>query len=186
MSSSSLRWPRPTFVLIAFVTLLCLLPTSAANAADGPTRWEKAQLGLTYTVCRPSGTLGLPRTSFQLVACGSGRDSMVSSAYGRQGAGRSLTIQESQKGCLDGPDGVGPAGAFTVRGARATVLGSCATETATCPSAMSAGVRRSAYITVTLPSGGNGLGTTFVEVYSQGLSLAQITTVVRSLVPAGR
>lgn len=175
---------RPAIVLIVLAALLVLLPLAPASAADGPSRWEKAQVGLTYTVYRPSTTVGLNRSSFQLIACGSGRDDMAMARYGRDTGKRSITIQESQRGCLDGPDGVGPAGTFTVRGAKATVLGSCGTQVATCASATPAGVRRSAYTTVTLPSGGAGLGSTFVELYTEGLSLPEITKVVRGLVPA--
>ena len=185
MSTPNLRRACSTLALLVVASVLSLLPLAPADAADGPGRWEKAQVGLTYTVYRPSTTVGLARTGFQLMSCAPGRDDMVIARYGRDTSKRSISIQESQRGCVDGPDGVGPAGTFTVRGAKATVLGSCGPNRGTCPSSTPAGVRRSAYTTVTLPSGGAGLGSTFVELYTEGLSLAEITTVVRGLVPAG-
>jgi hypothetical protein len=80
---------------------------------------------------------------------------------------------------------VGPAAISTVRGANATVLGDCAGTATTCRSATRAGVRRGAYATVTLPSGGDGLSSIFVEVYSAEFTLKQIKAFIRSLVPGG-
>ena len=176
---------RRTLTLVtAAVTLLALAPLAPAGASGSPNRWENAQVGLTYTGYRPTTTLGLARSQFQLNDCGQGRDEMLNVSYGSQQAQRWIGITESQRGCVDGPDGVGPAGTFTVRGATATILGDCPGGRASCSTATGAGVRRSAYTTVTLPSGGAGLGSTFVEVYTQGLSKAQIAQVVRGLVSA--
>ena len=168
-------------------TVACLASMAAlagpAGAAEGPDRYEKAQVGLTYTVYRPSVTGGLPRTSFALNGCAPGRDEMINVDYGDQSRGRWIGLTESQRGCVDGPDGVGPAATFAVRGATATVLGDCPGERSTCASATRAGVKRGAYTTVTLPSGGDGLSPTLVEVYTAGFTLAQVKAVVRGLAP---
>lgn len=162
--------------LVATMTVTTALPARAASDT-----YEGAQVGLTYTVYEPSNTLGMPQSSFGLNDCAASKDEQINSAYGRQGKARSISMTQSQTGCEDGPDGVGKAGAFSVNGATATVMGACSGTASTCTKATKAGVRRSAYTTVTLPSGGAGLGTTFVEVYSEGLSLAQIRTFVRGL-----
>lgn len=181
--------PRARSAVMAAATVLAaalagvVLAAPPSTAAEGPNRFERAQVGLTYTVYQPKQTAGLPRTSFALDYCAPGRDELLTVAYGSQSAGRWINVLQSQRGCVDGPDSVGPAATFTVRGATATVLGDCAGEAPTCDSATRAGVRRGAYTTVTLPSGGPGLGSTYVEVYTEGLSLAEIRTFVRSLTP---
>ncbi len=171
-------------VTLAASAAAALALTVAAPAHAASDTYEGAQVGLTYTVYEPSNTLGMPQSSFQLNGCAPGKDEQINSSYGRQGKARSIAMTQSQTGCEDGPDGVGKAATFTVDGATATVMGDCQGSTSTCAKATKAGVRRSAYTTVTLPSGGSGLGSTFVEVYSEGLSIAQIRTFVRGLKPA--
>ena len=160
----------------------------AAHAAEDP--FLHAQVGLTYTVYEPQKALGLKmgaahQTGFQLQDC-AGSDEQVDAVYGgrlnaqHEVVGRSFTLLESLKGCEDGPDGVGPAGTFTALGATATVMGSCAGGKSTCSSATKQGVRKQAYTTVTLPAA-SGLKPTFVELYTTGLSFAQIRTIVGSL-----
>ena len=157
---------------------------SPAIAAREPGRFERAQAGLDYTVYAPSGTAGLKRTGFQLFACGQG-DESINADFGSEAtrASRWISLNESSKPCLDGPDEVGPAATFMVRGAKATVMGACPGGTSTCAASSPALVRRSAYTTVTLPSGGDGLSSTFVEVYSQNLSLAEVKEFVTGLRP---
>ena len=171
-------------VMAAALVSSPLLLAAPAHAADGPGKYQSAQVGLTYTVYKPSDTVGLKRTSFELNGCWPDGDDQINAEYGRQGKGAWIGINESPQPCQDGPDEVGPAGSFTVRGTTARVAGQCPGSTPTCKSATRAGVRRNAYTTVTLPSGGAGLAPTYVEVYSQGLSYAQIKEFVRGLVPA--
>jgi hypothetical protein len=177
---------RRSLTFTAF-SVLALLATGVApsSAADGPGKYESAQVGLTYTVYKPTDTLGIKRTGFQLNGCGVGVDEQINAYYGRQGKGSWIGLNESQKGCEDGPDGVGPAATFTVRGAKAKVRGDCPGMASTCRSATRAGVRRGAYTTVTLPSGGDGLSPTYVEVYSANVTLKQLKAFVRGLMPAG-
>ncbi len=172
-----------TVTLAAGAAALTLAVAAPAHAASDT--YEGAQVGLTYTVYAPSNTLGMPQSTFQLNACAPGKDEQINSSYGRQGKARSVSMVESQTGCEDGPDGVGKAATFVVDGATATVMGDCQGSTSYCAKATKAGVRRSAYTTVTLPSAGSGLSSTFVEVYSEGLSLAQIRTFVRGLKAVG-
>ena len=156
-------------------------------AANGPDKYEGAQVGLTYTVYAPSFTAGLKQTGFELNGCMAGMDEQINANYGSQATSTSkwIGLNESQMACQDGPDGVGPAATFTVKGAKATVMGACAGGKSTCPKSDAAGVKKSAFTTVTLPAGGAGLSKTYVEIYSQGVTLAQIKAFVRGLKPVG-
>jgi len=175
----------------AVLASLVTVGGSAALAADGPSgfaRYERVQAKVDYTVYAPTRTLGLPRTGFQRNGCGSGRDDFITVSYGSQAAltDKSITLQESPGsfGCVDGPDGVGPAGTFTVNGVTAKVMGACAGGKSTCRKSTAALVRQSAYTVVTLPGSASRPTTTYVEVYSQATSLAEIKAFVRGLVPA--
>jgi hypothetical protein len=53
-----------------------------AAASGSPNPWEGAQVGLTYPVYQPKTVLALPRSSFKLLACGTGRDESVFATYG--------------------------------------------------------------------------------------------------------
>lgn len=167
--------------------LIAVGAVAPTGAATGPDDYESAQVGLTYTVYEPTTTARLAQTGFELNGCMAGMDEQINADYGSQATSTSrwIGLNQSQMACQDGPDGVGPAATFMVRGAKATVLGDCAGNASTCPRATRAGVRRSGFTTVTLPSGGTGLSATHVEVYSQGLTLAQIKAFVRGLKPVG-
>jgi len=172
-----------TLALLGSVLMGVAAAAPAAAAADGPGRFAQAQVGLDYTVYRPTTTLGLKRSSFQLFICGTG-DESISADYGSQTArtSRWIGLAESARPCEDGPDGVATATTFRVRGATATVAGDCPGQMSTCTGSRTS-VRRGAYTTVTLPSGGDGLSSTFVEVYTQAITLKQLKAFVRGLVP---
>ncbi|MCX6433325.1 MAG: hypothetical protein NTX29_11220 [Actinobacteria bacterium] len=164
---------------------------SSAHAADGSPdlgRYQRVQPRVDYTVYGPTTSFGLPRTSFQVNSCGGGRSDFITADYGKQATATSpwLSLQESpgSDGCVDGPDGVGPAATFTVNGARAHVLGSCAGGKSTCAHSTAALVKKQAYTIVTLPGSADRPTKTHVEVYSQAMTLAQIKAFIRGLVPA--
>lgn len=180
-----------TIGAVALSGILVLAGASGAQAADespGFGRYERVQAKVDYTVYAPMRTLGLPRTDFQRNDCGSGRGDFITASYGSQPslADQSITLQESPgpNGCVDGPDGVGPATTFNVYGATATVMGACAGGKSTCKRSTTDLVRTMAYTTVTLPGSADRPTPTFVEVYSQATSIAQIKAFVRGLVPA--
>lgn len=187
------RRARALLAALATVLTACAVITSASatHAADGPpgfARYERVQAKVDYTVYAPMRTFDLPRTSFQRYGCGSGRGDVITVRYGSQASldDQSIQLQESPgpRGCVDGPDGVGPATTFTVNGATATVMGACAGGRTTCRRSTTDLVRSMAYTTVTLPGSASRPTPTFVEVYSQSTSLAQIRAFVRGLVPA--
>ena len=173
-----------TPVVVLLTAVLSVTVAAPVLAAEGPNAYESAQVGLTYTVYEPSRTLGLTRSDFELEDCAPGRDEQINADYGREGEGRWIQLNQSQEGCQDGPDGVGPTATFSVRGATATVMGDCPGQASTCSKATRAGARRGAYTTVTLPSAGDGLSATYVEVYSARVPLWRIKAFIRGLVPA--
>jgi hypothetical protein len=156
---------------------------SAPKAKPNPAKFEKAQVGLTYTVYAPSTSINLTSTSFQLVSCAVGKDDQINASYGSQMSNRGwISISEAQSSCEDGPDGVGPLTTFSVKGATATVMGSCKGGKSTCSQSNRTLLRKGqGYTTVTLPAGGAGLQPTFIEVYSANMSLQEIRTFVRGL-----
>ncbi len=175
---------RPVVATVLTAGALLALAPAVQAAPDGPGTYAQVQVGVDYTVYRPTATFGIPRTDFQTYDCGTGGDDLLSVQYGRQGHGRWIQVLESQRGCTDGPDGVGPASTFTVDGAKATIMGDCAGQMSTCASSTPAGVKRGAYVTVTLP-GQQPWSSTYVEVYTAGLTTAQIRQFVRGLAPVG-
>jgi len=185
MSKFRVSLIRRAAALLAVPLLLVLVPIGSASAADGAEAWKKAQAKVEYTVYRPGYTAGLSRSFFRVYpTCSQGGDPLVQIEYGSQNGNRFIGIGQSQRWCLDVPDQHGPAGTFSVRGAKATVLGRCIPEPGECSAATRAGVRQSATTSVTMPASG-GKGTTYVVVGTMGLTLAEIKKVVRSLVPVG-
>ncbi len=155
----------------------------AAAAAGDP--YSATQKRVQYTVYEPRVTLGMVRESgsagFQTYPCSLPGGPGFSAAYS-QSSTRNFSLNESQRGCLDGPDGVGRYGTISVGSATATISGSCASQASTCASSTAAGVTRQAYTTVTLPAV-KGHRSTLVELYTTGLSPRQIAQILRGLVP---
>jgi hypothetical protein len=156
-----------------------------AGAVDNAAKYDQAQVGLTYTVYVPTTSLGLKATSFQLVGCGKGKDEQINASYGSQMSNQGwISLSESNTSCTDGPDGVGPVTTFTVRGATVTIMGSCRGGKSTCTKSTRALLRKGqGYTTVTLPAGDSSLKSTFVEVYTDGMSVKDIKKFVTGLKP---
>ena len=164
--------PRIAIALLAAGVAAVAL-AAPANATVNPAKYEQAQVGLTYTVYAPTTSIDLKGTSFQLTDCGGGKDEQINASYGSQMSNKGwISLTESQTGCEDGPDGVGPVATFTVDGATATIMGSCKGGKSTCTKSNPALLRKGqGYTTVTLPAGSSALKTTFVEVYTAGMSV---------------
>ena len=156
-----------------------------AGAVDNVAKYDQAQVGLTYTVYVPTTSLGLKATSFQLIGCGKGKDEQINASYGSQMSNEGwISLSESNTSCTDGPDGVGPVTKFTVRGATVTIMGSCRGGKSTCTKSTPALLRKGqGYTTVTLPAGDSSLKSTFVEVYTDGMSVKDIKKFVTGLKP---
>ena len=164
---------------------LALAAAPAAGAAENP--YATAQTKAQYTVYQPMQTIGLAMnagtagfTSYAMCSTGG---PLIIARYGSQTRpGKGFSVQESLKGCLDGPDEIGPYGTVMVGSAKATIGGMCPGQRPTCPKASVGGVRRQAYTTVTLPAA-NGHQSTLIELYSTGLGPRQIAEILRGLAP---
>jgi hypothetical protein len=169
---------RVLAAVLMILTSLALVP--AAQAAEQPGPYGQAQVGVDYTVYSPTFTAGLRRTSFDMFSCVPRGDESIDASYGK--GRRTLQMFQSPKACQDGPDSVGPVTTLTVMGATVNVMGQCAGGATSCSASTPALFRSNGYTTVTLPAA-SGLSTTFVEVYSTGLTVAQVRRFLAGLRP---
>jgi len=86
---------------IAIVLCALLLSPSAAFAMGSGDKYSDAQTGLTYTVYKPSNTLGLSGSDFQLISCGENAEQWIYAKYG--GTKRYIEIMQTMAGvkCSD-------------------------------------------------------------------------------------
>jgi hypothetical protein len=76
-------WVKWLFsALLATTVTLVVAEAAPAGASGSPSSWQNAQVGLTYPIYRPSVTLGMGQTSFQLLQCVPGKDESVYATYG--------------------------------------------------------------------------------------------------------
>jgi hypothetical protein len=86
---------------IAIFLFSLFLSPGAALAMGSGDKYSDAQTGLTYTVYKPSNTLGLSGSAFQLLSCGENAEQWIYSKYG--GVKRYLEIMQTMAGikCSD-------------------------------------------------------------------------------------
>lgn len=79
---------------------LFLLPGAAVAMGSGD-KFSDAQTGLTYTVYKPTNTLGLPISTFQLLSCGENAEQWIYAKFG--GTKRYVEIMQTMAGvkCSD-------------------------------------------------------------------------------------
>lgn len=163
---------------------------AAADQPPGLKRFEKAQAKREFVVYAPTNTLGLPLTEFQSVRCpGNPAGNALSFSYGSQSTRDSRWIgpvESPGRPCLDGPDGLArrPVATFTVDGAKVRVMGQCPDSKPTCAKSTRALAEQQAYTTVTLPGSAVRPTPTYVEIYTQHISIAEIRMFIQGLVPA--
>ncbi|CAB4794817.1 unannotated protein [freshwater metagenome] len=82
------------------LTAIFLLPPASLAMGSGD-KFSDAQTGLTYTVYKPSITLGLSASKFQLITCGVGSEQWIYAKYG--GTKRYVEIMQTMAGvkCSD-------------------------------------------------------------------------------------
>ncbi|TRZ71426.1 MAG: hypothetical protein D4Q78_06540 [Streptomycetaceae bacterium] len=86
--------------IAAALCALFLSPLTAIAMGSGD-KFSDAQTGLTYTVYKPSNTLGLGLNKFQMISCGMGSEQWIYAKYG--GTKRYLEIMQTMAGvkCSD-------------------------------------------------------------------------------------
>ncbi len=75
-------FPRKTLSVLALVAIASLAITTTSYAMGSGDKFVDAQTGLTYAVHKPSQTLGLKLSTFQLIACAPGKEQWVYTKYG--------------------------------------------------------------------------------------------------------
>lgn len=176
--------------LLVGIVSVVVAPTSSAVAQTADLqRFEKAQAKRTFTVYAPTETFGLPLTDFQSVPCGGGADDALTFSYGSQSSRESRWISPVEypgRPCLDGPDGIArvPVATFTIEGAKVRVMGACPDLRPICKKSTRALAKRQGYTTVTLPGSAARPTPTYIEIYSQQISIAEIRAFVHGLTPA--
>ena len=81
-------------VLALVLALVVVAPTAAIAMGSGD-KYSDAQTGLTYTVYKPSNTLGLKASKFSLLPCQPGQEAWLYVKYG--GTARYLEIMETME-----------------------------------------------------------------------------------------
>lgn len=89
---------RKAIAIALCAVFLSPLTSMAMGSGD---KFSDAQTGLTYTVYKPSNTLGLSASKFQLISCGMGSEQWIYVKYG--GTTRYLEIMQTMAGvkCSD-------------------------------------------------------------------------------------
>ena len=87
-------------VIACVLAALFLAPVSSFAMGSGD-KFSDAQTGLTYTVYKPSNTLGLSVNKFQMISCGMGSEQWIYAKYG--GTKRYIEIMQTMAGvkCSD-------------------------------------------------------------------------------------
>ena len=84
---------RKSIAIILCAIFLAPITASAAGSGD---KYADAQTGLTYTLYKPSNTLGLSASKFQLITCSVGAEQWLYVKYG--GTKRYIEIMETMAG----------------------------------------------------------------------------------------
>jgi hypothetical protein len=89
---------RKSIAVALCIVFLSIVPAIAMGSGD---KYSDAQTGLTYTVYKPSNTLGLSGSDFQLLSCGESEEEWIYAKYG--GTVRYIEIMQTMAGvkCSD-------------------------------------------------------------------------------------
>jgi len=163
------------------ITALLLAPLSAVAMGSGD-KYSDAQTGLTYTVYKPSYTVGLTASKFQLLTCGVGSEQWIYVKYG--GTKRFLEIMETQAGVKCSDPGLSKyLKTVPINGAKAKLYAYCDPRNQTNYKKCSTSdiSRVGGYLMFTNKAGKN-LKRTEIQVQAiGGITYAQLLSVAKSL-----
>lgn len=164
-----------------FLSLFLMAPitTSAMGSGD---KYSDAQTGLTYTVYKPSNTLGLPGSKFELLPCATESEQWIYAKYG--GTKRYLEIMQTMEGVKCSDPGLSKRlKNVSVNGISAKVFVYCdpakAASFAKCSSADI--IRLGGYLLFTAKSSKDLVGTEIQVQAIGGITYAQLLVVAKSL-----
>ena len=172
--------------LLASVLITTLLFPATAFAMGSGNKFSDAQTGLTYTVYKPSNTLGLPGKSFQLLECQPGEEQWLYAKYG--GTARYLEIMQTMAGVKCSDPGLAKLlKPVVINGVKAQVYVYC--DPAKAASFKKCGtadiVRVGGYLIFTTKRGKILTGTQIQVQGMGGITYAQLLTVAKGLKPVG-
>jgi hypothetical protein len=118
--------------VLAALIIFVLLIASRAFGMGAPSSWQNAQAGLGYPLYAPTATIGLTKSGFQLLSCGTGQDESVAATYGGAyrtpssfGSVRGFSIGEGYPQICSNPGTAKPVGTKTVNGAKIRISVYC-------------------------------------------------------------
>jgi len=163
------------------LTALLLAPLSAVAMGSGD-KYSDAQTGLTYTVYKPSYTVGLTANKFQLLPCGVGAEQWIYVKYG--GTKRYFEIMETMAGVKCSDPGLSKyLKTVVVNGVKAKLHAYCDPSNKTnykkCSTADIA--RVGGYLMFTNKAGKNLMRTEIQVQAIGGITYAQLLAVAKSL-----
>jgi hypothetical protein len=174
-----------TVLVSATASLICLAPV--ASAAPNP--FVEFQKTVPYQIYQPTNTVGLNPNARQPnlhVPCGGTQPDEMLVQYGKDNKSPNFSLGQGQgDGCQDPPSGSGEGvfATFKAFGQTVEVMTSCEPRP-TCKKLTSADLKKSGFTTVNLPNGSKT--GTHIEIYSAGLTLEQIKTLIKGLRPVAK
>lgn len=168
----------------SIAVILCaifLVPISTVAVGSGD-KYADAQTSLTYTVYKPSNTLGLSTNKFQLLTCGVGAEQWLYAKYG--GTTRYLEIMETMAGvkCSD-PGLAKQLKNVVINGVSAKLYVYCdPTKPAASDKCTTTDIARVGGYVIFTNKAAKALKPTEIQVQAiGGITYAQLLTVARSL-----
>ena len=174
------------FVFLASSLIVALLLVSAQFAGAASNKFADAQTGLTYTVYKPSKTLGMPGKVFQLLDCQPDEEQWIYAKYG--GTVRYLEIIQTMAGvrCSD-PAIAKQLRPVLINGVKAQLYVYCDPEKVTSFKKCDADdiLRVGGYLQFKSKPSKRYEGTQIQVQVMGGITYAQLLTVARGLKPVG-
>jgi hypothetical protein len=182
MYAAAMRIRVVTLLASTTAFLVCAAPV--ANAAANP--YVTFQKTVPYRIYQPTMTVGLSPNAQQpnlRLPCGPTQPDDMLVQYGKDTTSPNFSLGQGQGlGCQDPPGGFGEGvfATFKAFGQTVKVMTSCEPRN-TCKKLTAADLKKSGFTTVNLPNGSKA--GTHIEIYSAGLNLTQIKTLVAGLRP---
>ena len=170
-------------LIATFVALIVMAPAAAVAMGSGD-KFSDAQTGLTYTVYKPSNTLGLKVSKFSLLNCQPGKESWLYSQYG--GTKRYLEIMQTMSGVKCSDPGLSKyLRVALVNGAKAKVYVYCdPSKPASFKRCGLNDIARVGGYLMFKAKAGKGLKATEIQVQGiGGITYSQLLSVAKSLKP---
>lgn len=174
---------RKIFASLLIATFL--FPSTAIAMGSGD-KFSDAQTGLTYTVYKPSKTLGLPSKLFQLIDCQPAEEQWIYAKYG--GTIRYIEIMQTMEGVKCSDPGIAKLlKPVVINGIKAKVYVYC--DPAKAASFKKCGtediMRVGGYLSFTTKASKLLMGTEIQVQAIGGITYAQLLSVAKGLKPVG-